>query len=50
MYKDGIEEVILIVLVLYYFSFSVEVYNKRVKDVVDKLGGFCIKVINDWYK
>ncbi|MCD2249034.1 ferrochelatase [Listeria marthii] len=50
MHKDGIKEVISIVLAPHYSSFSVEAYNKRAKDAAEKLGGIEIKAINDWYK
>ncbi|EAD5715654.1 ferrochelatase [Listeria innocua] len=50
MHKDGIEEAVSIVLAPHYSSFSVEAYNKRAKDVADKLGGIHIQAINDWYK
>ncbi|MBC2155178.1 ferrochelatase [Listeria innocua] len=50
MHKDGIEEAISIVLAPHYSSFSVEAYNKRVKDAADKMSGIHIQAINDWYK
>ncbi|MBC2330229.1 ferrochelatase [Listeria swaminathanii] len=50
MHKDGIKEVVSIVLAPHYSSFSVEAYNKRAKDAAEKLGGIEIKAINDWYK
>lgn len=49
MYKDGIIEVVSIVLVLYFFMFSVQFYNKCVKEEVEKFGGLVIMFVESWY-
>lgn len=49
MYKDGIKEVVSIVFVFYFLMFSVKFYNGCVKEMVEKLGGLIIYLVESWY-